>query len=222
MEPRGGAAGNNLGQWLCSEWRRATPSPHSLPPSVCVNQSRVDQVGQAFSWEYLRSINPFTCADLELTRSPFSLSSVLPPCLFSHKTPVSKLFSLFPSLPFSYLCFESSSSRSSSSKKNKVIKLVDITDIQKVTTLKHGQFESGPGKLIIDHIGITDLYLIQHEYYCMIKCYWIILITTVLLFSPPPVQSTVSPTRKWDGHLYSHSFHSEGTVWRHQSVFFPF
>lgn len=36
-------------------------------------------------------------------------------------------------LPFSYLCFESSSSRSGSSKKNKVIKLLDITDIQKVT-----------------------------------------------------------------------------------------
>lgn len=120
-----------------------------------------------------------------LTRSLFSLSSVLPACLFSVR-PLSA--SCYLPLSVSYLCFESSSSRSGSSKKNKVIKLVDITDIQKVIAKKKVKsltfFKEFPVKNVI------------------------------MFFLTTPVQSAVSPARKWDGHLYSNSFYSEGTVWR--------
>ncbi len=176
-----------------------SPSP-SLCQSVNSGSSRTALLLR-MSLIY-KSLLPFRICNWQGVHSvcrPFSS----PACFF-----IQQVFSL--PLSISYLCFESSSSRSSSSKKNKVIKLVDITDIQKVDGSNKGQ-ES------------TLSSIMKELRSCMwfgmrLYTYWFF--HGVVFLNSSLVQSAVSPTRKWDGHLYSHSFNSEGTVWSIQA-FFP-
>ena len=112
----------------------------SLSPSLCacVNPS-VNSVSSRTGLLLricliFKSLHLFGCwTDKKSIKVVLCLAALL--LLF--KATLSTCHSLHPSLPYSYLCFESSSSRSSASKKNKVIKLVDITDIQKVVTLNY-------------------------------------------------------------------------------------